>query len=191
MILLFIFALAFVFGATVAAIKNKGGMHAWVYDVAQRRIVSKRNADVVIYELPKGNGDVEELPYLRRWFVIPRNRFFNIYLHQFMRSDKDVPHDHPWASLSLLLKGWAVDVRLLTDDSEPYQTDTTVTRVVGEGDWVFRGAKYAHKVVVGESAATSGGVWTLFITGPKIRQWGFYCADGWKAWKDFMADGKC
>lgn len=30
-----------------------------------------------------------ERPYLLRWFIIPRNRFFNIYLHKFLRSDDD------------------------------------------------------------------------------------------------------
>ena len=45
-------------------------------------------------------------PYLRRWFIIPRNRWFNIYLHQFLRSDDDrALHDHPWVNLSILLTG--------------------------------------------------------------------------------------
>ena len=32
-------------------------------------------------------GDAD--PYLRRWWLIPRNRIFNVYLHHFMRSDDD------------------------------------------------------------------------------------------------------
>lgn len=28
-------------------------------------------------------------PYMRRWYVIPRNRLLNIYVHQFMRDDED------------------------------------------------------------------------------------------------------
>ena len=39
-----------------------------------------------------------EAPYLRRHWLIPRNRFFNIYVHEFLRSDDDrALHDHPWA----------------------------------------------------------------------------------------------
>lgn len=35
-------------------------------------------------------------PYLLRWWVIPRNRFFNVYLHKFLRDDDDrALHDHP------------------------------------------------------------------------------------------------
>ena len=51
--------------------------------------ITRRPADFVI-------GGAER-PYLRRWWVIPRNRLFNVYLHQFLRSDDDrALHDHPW-----------------------------------------------------------------------------------------------
>src|SRR5258708_303359 len=44
--------------------------------------------------------------YMERWWVIPRNRFFNIYLHHFLRSDDDrALHDHPWLNASILLQG--------------------------------------------------------------------------------------
>lgn len=39
----------------------------------------------------------KENPYMKRWWLIPRNKWFNIYLHQFMRDDDDrALHDHPW-----------------------------------------------------------------------------------------------
>lgn len=48
----------------------------------------------------------EDSPYLKRWWLIPRNRFFNVYLHQFLKDDDDrALHDHPWWSVSFLLKG--------------------------------------------------------------------------------------
>jgi hypothetical protein len=28
---------------------------------------------------------------------------------------------------------------------------------------------------------------TLFITGPKVRRWGFYCKRAWKHWKQFLS----
>lgn len=44
--------------------------------------------------------------YLVRWHMIPRNRFFNVYLHFFVHGDDDrALHDHPWRSWSLLLDG--------------------------------------------------------------------------------------
>lgn len=48
-----------------------------------------------------------ERPYLLRWRLLPRNPVFNVYLHQFLRSDDDrALHDHPWLfNVSLLLRG--------------------------------------------------------------------------------------
>ena len=50
-------------------------------------------------------GGVKQ-PYLKRWYIIPRNTFFNIYLHQFLRDDDDrALHDHPSDNLSIILRG--------------------------------------------------------------------------------------
>jgi hypothetical protein len=68
--------------------------------VADRLIarVTRRAPDFLI-------GGADD-PYIRRWWVIPRNRWFNVYLHQFLRSDDDrALHDHPWANCSILLRG--------------------------------------------------------------------------------------
>ena len=38
----------------------------------------------------------EDNPYMRRWFIVPRNPYQNIYLHEVLRSDDDrAGHDHP------------------------------------------------------------------------------------------------
>lgn len=48
----------------------------------------------------------ERRPYLTRWRVLPRNKWFNIYLHRFIHGDDDrALHDHPWHSASLILDG--------------------------------------------------------------------------------------
>ena len=102
-------------------------------------------------------------PYLHRWYVIPKNKYFNIYLHKFQKSDDDrALHDHPWYSCSILLKG---EIREHSDKGIKY-----VPR------WwpVFRTAKFAHRIEL-----VKGPVWTIFITGPKTRTWGFYPPGGW------------
>ena len=44
--------------------------------------------------------------YLRRWWLIPRNRWCNLYLHQFLASDDErALHDHMYFSASLMLWG--------------------------------------------------------------------------------------
>lgn len=114
----------------------------------------------------------EDDVYLRRWFIIPRNRWFNVYLHHFCRSDDPrALHDHPWANMSVLLRGSYVEVtpkgRFLRRPFRP----------------VLRGATAAHRVelIAGKS------VWSLFITGPKQRSWGFHCPKGWRPWQEFVS----
>lgn len=129
---------------------------------------SNRPADFII-----GGGD---RPYLRRWFVIPRNVVFNIYLHQFLRSDDDrALHDHPWWNASILLNGRYVEHTIAAGG---------INRRVEyrAGDIKLRHARYAHRVEL-----IDGQCWSLFITGPRLREWGFHCPLGWRHWKEFTA----
>lgn len=113
-------------------------------------------------------------PYLNRWWVIPRNPFFNIYLHQFIRDDDDrAEHDHPWWSLSWCLRGTL------------HEQINGVVRYIYEGSWRFRTARMCHRLEVPPSMR--GKVWTLFITGPRLRSWGFHCPTGWVPWREFTA----
>jgi hypothetical protein len=54
---------------------------------------------------------------------------------------------------------------------------------------VLRLPRTAHRVElkVGVITGRSFPVWTLFITGPRVREWGFLCPQGWRHWKDFTA----
>lgn len=112
--------------------------------------------------------------YLRRWFIIPRNPIFNIYLHQFIRSDDDrALHDHPWWNMSLLLDNEYVEHTM------PHGGVNVRKRYIA-GDLKFRTATYAHRVEI-----TNGPCWTLFITGPRLRNWGFHCPTRWVPWQEF------
>lgn len=113
----------------------------------------------------------KETPYMHRWFLIPRNKWFNIYLHHILRSDDDrALHDHPWYSLSFVLKGVYLEIR--PNDAQVYW----------RWSLIWRKATHTHRLVVvpGET------VWTLFITGPRIRDWGFHCPKGWVPWQKFV-----
>ena len=119
-----------------------------------------------------------EHPYLLRWWLIPRNRFFNIYLHKFMRSDDDRAfHDHPWLWCSILLRGSYVEW------SHPRVGDALLAHVerFNAGTIRIHRARYAHRLVVDQDASC----WTLFITGPRTREWGFHCPNGWVPWFKF------
>ena len=131
----------------------------------------KRKPDVVI------GGDAD--PYMRRWWLIPRNRVFNIYLHHFMRSDDDrALHDHPWWNLSILLRGRYVEHTISAGG-----INRKIERRAGQ--MKFRGAKAAHRIEL-----IDGPCWTVFITGPVLRSWGFHCRRGWVHWQKFTKPEK-
>jgi hypothetical protein len=111
-------------------------------------------------------------PYMRRWFVVPRNPMLNVYLHEILRSDDDrALHDHPWPNRSLLIAGSYVE----------HLPEGPIVRHAG--DVVDRAAEAAHRLIVEPGAP----VISLFVTGPKVRDWGFHCPEGWVPWQEFTA----
>lgn len=122
-------------------------------------------------------------PYMRRWWIIPRNRRFNLYLHNIVRSDDDrALHDHPWWNLSIVLKGGYWEYVPL-DPAIP--SGATIGKFRRVGSFVFRRATASHRLAI----ATGGSAWSLFITGPNVRTWGFHCPKGWVPWQKFCAPG--
>lgn len=118
-----------------------------------------------------------EAPYMLRWWVLPRNKLFNIYLHRVLRSDDDrALHDHPWWNVSIIVRG-AYDEHTIAAGG------IHIRRRRSAGSVVLRRARAAHRleVIPGVKAVT------LFITGPRLREWGFHCVNrGWVLWTDFV-----
>lgn len=131
--------------------------------------------------IKRHNGE----PYLRRWHIIPRNRWFNIYLHHFVGSDDErATHDHPWPSVSIKLAGYLDEIW-----TEPLNGGLRLAhRRTIEWLWpYYRSPEFSHRLIVPEGETA----WTLFITGPRVRSWGFHCAKGWRHWRDYEANGGC
>ena len=100
--------------------------------------------------------------YLNRWHLIPRNRWFNIYLHQFVGADHGAhAHDHPW---------WNMTIKLWGDYGE---IGLSRAGMLGERI-IVRAAADCHKIVDVDAPC-----WTLFITGPVVRDWGFWVDGKW------------
>lgn len=111
-----------------------------------------------------GPGQHEGEPdYLRRWYILRhRDDEGCIYLHRFGRSDSDrALHDHPWPWTTVILQGAYQEY---TPEGNHYRT---------QGDVVSRKATDFHRVRL-----VTPGVWTLFMTGKKERDWGFLLPDG-------------
>lgn len=109
--------------------------------------------------------------YLRRWWIVPRNEGCNVYLHEILHSDDDrALHDHPWDNTSMLLEGSYIE----------HIPEGSFERTVGS--IVSRKASDAHRLEIPEG----GRAVSLFITGPRIREWGFHCPQGWRVWTEFV-----
>ena len=124
-------------------------------------------------------------PYLVRYYLVPRNPYLNFYLHKFLRSDDDrALHDHPWWFVSLVLKGGYWEHK----DAHPLTIKWRAAPSIA-----LRRADTAHRVQLDHDVKTSAEkpCWTFIVTGPKIREWGFHCPQGWVHWKVFDKQNGC
>ena len=89
-------------------------------------------------------------------FQVVKCRWFNIYLHRLVAPNPHPHcHDHPWWFVAVLLKG----------GYDEYAHGEWVWRRPGSILW--RPAHWSHNVT------TRGVSWSVIITGPKSRDWGF------------------
>jgi hypothetical protein len=122
--------------------------------------------------------------YLYRWFLLPHNRWRNVYLHKFVRSDDPGPlHDHPWDFVSLCL-------------ATGYDEITVGGRIRRRpGSLARRGATHRHRIELRrDHRGCEKPCWTIVITGARRRQWGFWCVDQRRRerfipWQNFGSGG--
>lgn len=111
-----------------------------------------------------------------RWYILPRNKVLNIYLHKFQKDDDDrALHDHPWWFISIMVKGSyreSVGRNQIIDRSAP--------------SIVFRRATHRHRVILPVRGSEKKPCWTILITGSVQRTWGFWCPRGFVKWSDFL-----
>jgi len=178
------------------------------------KLTLKREPDFII----GGKGN----PYLKRWYITPWSGWFrfdkdgnpiphdslplwkrivrclpNIYLHQMLRDDDDrALHDHPWANISIILKGSYIE----HIPSEKFGYAGGTWRFRTRFRPVFRKATALHRIELVKNCWRWQGigknrrhvliqivpVWSLFITGFKVREWGFACPKGWVVWWKFV-----
>ena len=130
---------------------------------------------------------VENEPYLERYYLFlrERNRFpFNIFLHKFLKSDPDDVHDHPWPYATLILKGgyweWIPHFDTVGRKTGEYQ----VWR--GPGHFRISKANSFHRIELDPDITA----WTLFMPGPKQRDWGFLVKNKWIQWEQYLKQRK-
>jgi hypothetical protein len=152
-----------------------------------------RVADSRKYDLTVGP---ESDPVYYRWHVIPKNRWFNVYLHHFVSDDDSrALHDHRMANVSVLLVG-AYDEVLFNHRPTPgWALPFTHTRHRKNHSVVLRFPTTQHRIVMLRDP--NGRVldcWSLFVGFPHWRNWGFACTDDvggyrWRPHEEYVKPG--
>jgi|SRR5579859_468994 len=94
--------------------------------------------------------------YNRRWYI--ETPWFSLRLHHWLRSDDSRAfHDHPWNFWVFVLSGGYLD-------RTPYGDE-----IMHAGKCVYRDCGHMHWVDL-----YAGPCWSLVLTGPKVRRWGFW-----------------
>lgn len=117
--------------------------------------------------------------YMERYWLFNRfdtpagqkSRFpWSIQLHKILLEDRDRhPHDHPWWFRTLIMDGWYAEERVVHVVNEWDDYWTFKRKTLHAGDTASINFNEFHRV----SAVSTGGVWTVFITGPYQGTWGF------------------
>lgn len=118
-------------------------------------------------------------PYLYRWHVVPRNDVANVYLHVQIADDPERPlHDHMYDNQSVVLAGGYEETYAHVVPSRD-NLGMSHTRIVPKGATVHRKAEEAHRLRLLPQVPYTI---TLFSTGPRRREWGFWLEGGWVPW---------
>lgn len=136
--------------------------------LASRR--SPRWAFMERFEVP--NYDDDDGNYLTRLRII-QTPWFGIYLHRFDGPDpRPTLHDHPWAFVSLVLRGGYIERRL-----DPFTMTVNEEHRVR---WVNVMAKHDAHSIMRLLRVPS---WTLMLVGRRKRTWGYLEPTPTWAWR--------
>ncbi len=142
------------------------------------------------------------IPYLHRITLLglgPDGRWFSIKLHKIVSSDDVCLHDHPWAFISIVLKGGYTEYTKLNSPVNTFYEKGwgyhgwsernqfhVIKKYFKPGSILFRKAHWAHRLEVGREPAT-----TLVLTFRRKRKWGFFTSKGWIYWRKYNTKTDC
>ena len=130
---------------------------------------------------------VENEPYLERYYLFlkERERFpFNVFLHKFLKSDPDDVHDHPWPYTTIILRGGYWEWIPIFDSVGRKTGEIQHWR--GPGHFRICSATSYHRIELDPNITA----WTLFMPGPKQREWGFLVKNNWVQWQEYLQQRK-
>lgn len=120
--------------------------------------------------LPSSTIAKDNVKYLTRYYLLLKDfKYFNVYLHHFHSSDLDLGkdnygllHNHPFA--------WSFGFPLINGYLEERRSQNkVVSKFVSPFTFNFMTHDDFHRVDLIQNEA-----WTIFITGPRIKDWCFW-----------------
>ena len=128
----------------------------------------------------KGTAKDDNDVYLIRYPLLS-TALFSVYIHRFLRSDKDDPHDHPFSFVSYVVSGGYTESLFDKANKTAASTDTvyfhTITSRRKPGSLAFRKATDVHRVLVDsvlQPREYKKAPLTVILLGPRTRDWGFW-----------------
>lgn len=123
--------------------------------------------------------------YLTRWTLL-RLFGWSLKLHCIRKPDHDrCAHDHPWSFWTFVLYGGYEEVIPWPAPKDfPYLMPDLPVKV-GVGRLYHRPAEYRHRI----TKLPRGSAWTLVVTSPARRDWGFWVKNVWIHQRDFLKAG--
>ncbi len=109
--------------------------------------------------------------YLLRYYILFKDRpeWFpvNLFVHKFISSDMDKPHNHPWGYFTIILSGgyWEY-IYSLNDDGKIMSMEKYWRK---PGFYQMVGADHTHRIELDSNKTC----WTLFIPFTRTREWKF------------------
>ncbi len=131
--------------------------------------------------------------YMDRYYIFLKDRKwfpFNATIHRIKKSDDPIFHDHPWAYLTIVLKGGYWEHTPVFNKEGKKIAEFSTWR--GPGSVIMRKSNEYHWLELDESV---GPATTLFFMGPQRREWGFLIDKSktktqWIQWEHYLNNYK-
>lgn len=124
--------------------------------------------------------DSERAAYMHR-ISLWKTSVFEIRLHWIVTPDwGEHTHDHPFDFVRAVLNGGYTERVVKVDPDDP-QVVTLKTQEHKKGDISFVRAETQHLI-----NEVHPDTFTLVVTGPKRRDWGFQVGGSWVYWEDYI-----
>ena len=129
----------------------------------------------------------DEEPYLERYYIFLKDRRwfpFNMFIHKFLKSDPGQVHDHPRPYCTIILRGGYWEWTPILNQAGRQLGERVQWK--GAGQIRFGHSTDYHRIEL-EPGVTP---WTLFIPGPKLRDWGFLVGHKWVPHDEYFEQHK-